>query len=311
MELTKKSSTSEMETRKTPIEGEKGESELLVQRTEEITAYVREKLSHLDESEQKRTIERAVNLYECSRETIAPVFAAFADHLLRLAAKKGERERIMFIARDGIGPYKAALALIRKYPERYQGIVSKQISYAYLTRKVVRNSSGEILAKYFEQLGVQPGDGVILADIGMYGTIIGPIKSKLPDFSIDSIEYLISRTSEANGFIDNGNDLQLSTFKTIIGNPAVHFLEDTFSGDIQSPTLLEDVDGELQPDTLNSGYPPEIDLKRKFALQAIEDFVENTPDKEANRDAKKTRANLDKFLSNPGNFKDLMVPHEA
>ncbi|MDO8555368.1 MAG: hypothetical protein Q7R75_02280 [bacterium] len=277
-------------------------------RKKQISDFITQHMLGASEGEKKETINSTVELYNKTKEIIAPMIVAFANHVLKQAAERNKEEKIVFVARDGIGPYNAAADLLKKFPDNYAEVTNEKLIYAYLTRKVVWNSSAESLAQYLGNLGVHAGDNVTIVDVGMYGTIIRPLKSALRGVSFNKAEYLISRTEEANGFIDDGKSKQFPIFKNIMGNPAVHFIEDTFSGPIQSPTKLEKTNGGWEPDTKDSSYPPEISAKRKFALLAIEDYVAEMEKPEI--DIKQSLKKLGEFLSNSNNFKNLMVPHE-
>ena len=166
-------------------------------------------LPKLTETKRKKLVETTGELYEKTQENIAPVIVGFADHLLKSLVAKGPETKIVFLARDGVGALKAAQLLLEKFPDEYTGVSSEQLVYAYFTRKTVYNSSADLLSQYLQQLGVNKGDKIVIADIGMYGTVIGPLKSKLSDLSITGIEYLISRTRAAKDFIDDGGEKQL------------------------------------------------------------------------------------------------------
>lgn len=274
-----------------------------------ILTLIEEKMVKANEEEKQEVLAQAQELYVKTKEFVAPVITAFADHLLKTAGEEG-RGKIVFVARDGIGPYQAAQALLERFPTRYPSVEREQLVYAYLTRKVVWNSSAETLHQYFEELGIKEGDRVTFADVGMYGTILHELESKLGKLAPTNVEYLISRTSEARGFIDNGQDRKLPVFEHIMGNPAVHFLEDTFSGGIKSPSVLEETEKGLQPDTRDTEYPPDIAIKREVALLAIRDYVDDLEQGDLDRNLDEAVTKLNGFLLDPSNFRQLMVPHE-
>lgn len=290
------------------LHGEAVGAELLRQREQEIRAYADKHLGNLPVSERERVIEETVDLYKAAGKFVAPIFTAFADHLLQQTQGKGEEAKIVFVARDGIGPYQAAQALLEKFPDRYPDLVENQLIYAYFTRKLVYNAPPDVLREYAQSLGIKRGDCIALADVGMYGSIVNPLRAGLSGCTISSVEYLISRTPRANGFIDDGSFKRLPVFDEIMGNKAVHFLEDTFSGEIKSPSALERTESGLEPDTRSDTYPPEIAVKRLFALAAIRDYVKtlDAPD----IDLEEARARLNEFLTDRENFDRMMVPHE-
>jgi hypothetical protein len=219
---------------------------------------------------------------------------------------------VVFIARDSLGTYRVAQALLAKFPDKYPGISSQQLVYAYLTRSVMWSSSSNTLNKYLQQLGINGGDKVIYADIGMFGSPIDILNS-LPISTSNSYHYLISCTPRVKGFLHDqyGGDPEkrMSVFvNNISGNPAVHFMEDTFSGPIQSPTALEKTSLGLEPNTRDMGYPPDIAVKRQFALRALEDYIPTMTSPVI--DIKAARKKLNDFLSDTNNYKHIMVPHE-
>lgn len=262
----------------------------------------------ITEQEKKNIIEKSIELYDKTKEYVAPVTTAFADHLLKKLAAKGDNGKLIFVARDGLSLLRAASALLEKFPEKYPGASPEKLKYAYLTRAVSFNSPPAIIKRYFAELGILPADDLMFADIGIYGSIIRVLADKLPEFDISDFEYLISRTSQTLGFIDDGKNKIMNAFKKgFAGNNAVHFMEDTYSGLVMSPSALIDKEGVLIPDTINDGYPLIENLLRKSALWGISDFVSKLTEYNINiEDAIK---NLDAFLSEEKNFVHLMVPH--
>ncbi len=261
-------------------------------------------------------ITHTIELYTKTQEFVAPVVVSFADFLLQKLSKSGKSTKLVCAARDGIGAYLAAQKLLEKFPANYPNVDAHQLAYAYLSRHVVFNSSPEILERHLQELGLNPGDSIILADIGMYGSMLAALREKLPNFRLESVEYLISRTPQANGYLDTPQ-YTMSSVVNVVGNPAVHFLEDTYSGSIASPTRLVETGSELVPDTISSEYSGEIALKREFALRAITDFVQDlaattSPDQPQALpiDFPNAKKRLDEFLADQNNFRHLMVPHE-
>ena len=229
--------------------------------------------------------------------------------LSELSAKNDLNESLVFAGRDGIGVYQAAQALLTKQPQNYPNVTPSQLAYAYLTRKLVWDTPPEKLKDYMEQLGVTDYAKMTLVDIGMYGTILPELEKALPGFTANNTQYLISRTSAVDGFLDNGGTKKLPVFEQIIGNPVIHFLEDTFSGPIHSPTMLVESDeGILEPDTRDEGYSMDIAIKREFALRGIVDFVSESD--LTSLDPEKAGEELNNFLSFPENFRSIMIPHE-
>lgn len=239
-------------------------------------------------------------LYEVSREIVAPVIAGFAHYVLEAAGAR----KIIFAARDGLGPYVAGQELKDRfdYPEGIDG----QLVYAYLTRKIMYNNSASEISRYLRQHSVQPQDDVLLADIGMYGTFLPTLETILPRVNV---HYLISRNPEVPGYADDLHNRRMNSMTHIVGNTAVHFLEDTYSGFIPSPTRLVEADGQLVPDTLGESYLPHIRTKRQAAIRAIIDYTRDLDDVPPNPDLTAI-SHLDEFLSESARYTHLMVPHE-
>lgn len=257
-----------------------------------------ELLAQIPEDEREEVLHDTFELYVAAKEIVAPVIVGFADDLLSHADGK----QIIFAGRDGIGPFMAASLLKEKfdYPTS-----DNQLIYAYLTRRIVDNTPPDVLIDYLQQQGLKdPSADIVLADIGMYGTIISKMQRTLPHIET---RYLISKNSTVPGYADNYSQ-PMSALESVIGNPAVHFMEDTFSGTITSPSELVDVDGTLTPNTADSSFPPKELLKRLYALKAIEDYTKSTTERPDSKD-RTAVAKLNDFLADPSHFSHMMVPH--
>ena len=256
-------------------------------------------LDLLPPEKRAEAIANTYELYKAAKEKVAPVIVAFADSLLQEAGE----EQIIFAARDGLGAYRAAHILKRKF--EYANEDPEQLVYAYLTRAVVWDTPQTILAEYLKEIGVHDINAdVLLADIGMYGSILRELREVLPNMEP---RYLISKTSSVPGYAD-GQHNKMASIDSVSGNPAVHFLEDTFSGTMPSPTSIIHSDIGFVPNTVNESYPPEEMLKRTYAIKAIEDFAESLPDRPT-QPAMTAINTLDSFLADPSEYKRLMVPH--
>jgi len=215
---------------------------------------------------------KAMELYNKTIENLSPVIIGFAHKLLTELSQKGDKSKLVFAGRDGIGSYNVAIKLLERFPNLYPNVTDKQLKYMMLTRKIVGNSSKETLLQYFVQEDIFQSDNVTIVDVGMYGYIDSVLRTKLPEITWEKPEFLISKTDKANGYIYDGKVKDSSVFVTVPGNPAVHFLEDTFSGEMTSPTSLVAENGWLVPDSLShlakTSFPPEERIKRRFALKA-------------------------------------------
>lgn len=256
-------------------------------------------LLELPEGERAEAVSQTFELYKTAKEVVAPVIVGFADYLLEEARDR----QIIFAARDGLGAYTAATQLKEKFD--YSNPDPDQLVYAYLTRKVVGSTPPNQIGRYLEQLGVQDTKApLLLADIGMYGTMVRSFKDIMP--SVD-VRYLISKTPEIPGYAD-GTESHMASVRNVVGNPAIHFMEDTFSGAMPSPARLIDQDGRLVPNTLNDAFPPAEALKREFAMKAIYDHAASLEERPKQPPVEAIKK-LDDFLAQPLRFKHLMVPH--
>ncbi len=258
--------------------------------------------SDIPDDEKREAISQAFELYLATKTNVAPVIVGFADELLRTA----EGRQIIFAARDGLGAFEAAKVLLGRFRDEYAA-TAEDLVFAYLTRKIVQSTDPEILTEYLKQTGVRDTDApLVIADIGMYGTIMYGLDQILPRASAS---YIISRNPGIPGYADDDRSRRMDCFASIIGNPAVHFMEDTFSGSTSSPSRLEERDGMLNPNFTEDAFEPKELLKRKYAIQAIVDCaatVEHTPTGDERHRAIET---LDTFLLDKDNYVHLMVPH--
>lgn len=246
--------------------------------------------------EQDQHIKR---LYEVSRDIVGPVIVGFAQQLL----EEADGRKIVFAARDGLGTYTAARVL----QDRFHEPNPDQLAYAYLTRRVVFRSGALAVGRHLEQLGVQREDEALVADIGMYGSFAHQMREVLPH---SELRYLISRHPSIPGYADGPAEFRMKSMQGIVGNPAVHFLEDTYAGPIQSPSrLIEAEDGTLIPNTAGMTYTGAIALKRQVALRGIYDHATSLTSAPDASDMQPVHA-LDELLVDPKNYADLMVPHE-
>jgi hypothetical protein len=247
--------------------------------------------------------QRVIELYNASNEYVAPVIAGFAEHLLESA--KGQQ--IILAGRDGIGTYIAAKKLQEKFPEPNEEM--DQVLYAYLTRSIVFDTQPDILKKYLLQEGLRDVDApVIIGDIGMYGSMMPRLRKALPQARA---EYLISKAVTIPGYASNVVS-GMDSMKQVSGNAAVHFMEDTFSGPITSPNgLVEQTDGSIAVSIPPHTFSAEEQLKRQYALQAIDDYVATLGKRPTTATSARDIRKLDVFLENADNYRELMVPHHS
>ncbi|MCA9373287.1 hypothetical protein KC921_04295, partial [Candidatus Woesebacteria bacterium] len=261
----------------------------------------------IEESAVEEALPIVTELHRFVYDNIAPTLVGFTDFVLRDVSQKDPPVKIVFAGRDGLVYFRAAKKLMSRFPERYT-LTEDQLVYAFLTRKVISNNTSHEIQEYLAQLGISPEDKITLVDIGMYGTILDKL-DQIEGIQIEDVEYLISRTSQANGYIDDETTKTTNLFSRLSGNPAVHFLEDTLSGEIQSPSrLIRNSAGQFIPDSYDKTYSFRERAMREFALQATEDYVDTLTTPSFDYDADKSR--LLQALESTENFQHLMVPHE-
>lgn len=260
-------------------------------------------LDRIPPEERHEVIGDTFELYAKAKDIVAPVIAGFADSLLKESSGK---KQIIFAARDGLGAYEVAHALLQKFPGHYQ-TTGRDISYAYLTRKLVYASTPEELQRYLSGIGVDTTKPTLLADIGMYGSIVPSIEEIIPDMET---RYIISRSHGIPGYADDSSNAErMRSLSFVPGNPAVHFLEDTFSGRTTSPTKLIERGDTLVPNFVEDLYDPRELLKRKYAIRALIDYAQSLTEPPSQSDRKAHVAALDEFLLERSNYSHLMVPH--
>lgn len=196
------------------------------------------------------------------------------------------------------------------FPDAYEAS-SDALAYAYFTRSLMWHSTPEEVRAYVTQmLGMDPDKPTLVADIGMYGSIEHELRRVLPNMEF---RFMISKNPGILGYIHDGKDRHLQAIaRGIPGNPAVHFLEDTFSGTTSSPKRLvpDPVTDNMVPEMLEgeAAYGPAELMKRKYATLAFGDYVselEQPPTGRSQSDIDK----LDAFLQDTTQYQHLMVPH--
>ncbi len=263
-------------------------------------------LDKIPEVERHEAAANTFELYIRSKEKLAPVVAGFASELLHDAGGG----QVIFAARDGLGAYEAAKALLDKFPDSYEA-KPDDLAYAYFTRKLMYNSDPHDLHSYISKtLGMDSEKPTLVADIGMYGSIEPELKKALPH---SELRYMISVNPNIPGYIHDGQDKFLHALsRGISGNPAVHFLEDTFSGTTSSPSRLvrDTATGNMVPEMREGedAYESAELMKRKYAAMAFGDYVSELDQPPSNNLDQDVKA-LDEFLQDPDQYRHLMVPH--
>lgn len=259
-------------------------------------------VDQVPDSEKHEAVSQAFELYLATKANVAPVITGFADDVL----KNADGRQIIFAARDGLGAYEAAKLLLERFAPQYDAH-EDDLVFAYLTRRLVHGTDPATLAKYLEQEGIRDlNKPVVIADIGMYGTIMYGLQEILPHAEA---RYIISRNPSIPGYADNGGSRRMDSFAGIMGNPAVHFMEDTFSGVTSSPSELENHNGTLVPNFTEDAFEPKELLKRKYAIAAIVDYAATVDHIPTEGEQHEAVATLDEFLLDKEQYAHLMVPH--
>lgn len=275
-----------------------------------------------------------ISCYARSSEVYGPVVVAWVEYLLNKANQGNQK--LVFMARDGIAPYKMAMEMMQEpdYQSKYPNLVGDdKIALAYFSRKVVDHAQSSdqnkaLLQKYVTQLGISDGDQCIFVDIGFTGSMITKLRDMLPGITI-SFDYLISHTPNADGFIFSANDpslankqpgslhtIQSIAYKAAGSNLATHWLEDTHQGVGESPTHLVEKEGKIYPNTKIPGQkqytakPGSHDfMLRKWARRAIVRSRNKYPPSTIRKDAAIKK--LDDTLTSIKNLEiPLLIQHK-
>ncbi|MDO8561143.1 MAG: hypothetical protein Q7R91_02925 [bacterium] len=279
------------------------------ERRKRFSAFLKEHLGDISSSKRQELLDDAVRLYEVSRDIVGPVMKDFSAWALE---KLPAGQKLLFLARDALGPWMAARLLVRK--GEFPGVSEDQLRYAFLSRKVMHTESGADIKKYLEQVGVRDDkESLTMVDVGVYGDIHHALKNLYPKKSLKSLFFISDAGGEEfEGFLYDsarGGDKLDSMWKSISGNSAVHFIEDTFSGFYGSTKgFTENPNGTIQP-RFGAPYSREVYLKRLAALTGIIDRALLGND---GKSAEEHKRALEVYLSEvfPGEKQHLMVPHE-
>lgn len=225
-------------------------------------------------------IDRALSTYGSTYDVYGPVVMEWAHSLLETAKTYEPPQRLVFMARDGIAPYKVAKLLKERHPEKYGDV---PLSLVYLSRKVINWSitNEDRLRDYMVQRGVKQGEACIFVDVGFTGSMIKSIKKALHNVTANiRFAYLVSLTQDANGFMSN-METRLDSVPQAGVNPAVHWIEDTHQGIVDSPTSLVVEGDRIRPNTkagikmtCKETYPKSY-LYKTLGFKAIMDYAES------------------------------------
>jgi hypothetical protein len=243
-----------------------------------IHAFIRQQKLSLSRKKKNLLFLKVMATYATSYEHYGPVLTEWAECLLHTAFL--EKRSLIFIARDGLAPYKAARILQKKAGEKYKDL---SLSIVYLSRTLVYSSSGHekkissadsvvkeyvqvlgkqdpfLLKKYIQQeTGLKKRDNCLFVDIGFAGSMNPIISEQLSSLNLDiKFNYLISHTKKTKvkneahrawGFLAHSEDRPLAAVAKAGGNPAVHWLEDTHQSILNSPKILiKNTEGSIVP----------------------------------------------------------------
>ena len=136
--------------------------------------------------EKERYVRAALSTYVSSQKYYAPVVKEWALSLLSTAAQ--ENHHLVFLARDGVAPYQAALELQKKDPQ----FKDVKIHLKYLSRKVVRHATStepmdkslderrrDLNTYFFRNGEIKPDDKCLFVDVGFMGSMIWDIRKEI------------------------------------------------------------------------------------------------------------------------------------
>lgn len=232
----------------------------------------------ISDQEKQSCILKAMATYATSHQYYGPVVTEWAASLLDTALL--EKRKLIFLARDGIAPYRAACLLKSAQSPKYDSV---QLSLIYVSRtltysstllddkisssdelvkeyvKKMRKRDPNILQKYIlQECGLKHKDRCLFVDVGFTGSLIEPLLTQLDSLAISArFNFLISHTSnkkvkntkhDAKGFLAHHIKRPLEVVSKSGGNPAVHWIEDTHQSIIMSPkVLITRADGKIVP----------------------------------------------------------------
>lgn len=243
----------------------------------EIATYIKE--NQLDSSlvDDNKSFNRLLASYARSHQVYGPIVRNWIEHLFEKANR--ENGKLVFMARDGIVPYKMAkkLMALPEYREKYPKLAKEnRIVLGYFSRKIIHGSTQsdknrELFKEYVDrELGIKEGDRCYFVDVGFTGSMIDSIKGLLTSVKIE-FEYLISFSEKAKGFLAT-REKRLSSVPSAGNHFGIHWLEDTHQGNLESPSRLVKVNGRIYPNTKVPGKktyctsPGSLDfLVRKFS----------------------------------------------
>lgn len=259
----------------------------------EIEKFIVKEGLEIREADKQHNVLKAMAAYATSHRHYGPVILEWALSLLDTALVEGRK--LIFLARDGIAPYKAARHLKKVNSPKYNSI---DLSLVYISRTLAYSSSlmdekisssdrhvkryvqslkkrdPFILKKYIvQETGLKEKDRCIFIDVGFGGSLIPPIMSQLQGLGIDAeFCYLISHTTKtkveeigynARGFLAHREKRPLNVVDKAGGNPAIHWIEDTHQSIVCSAKILiTSKSGKIVPATV-------VKVDKEFQIQEV------------------------------------------
>lgn len=235
-------------------------------------------------------VDIAAAAYGRCLESYMPIAIKWVHSLLEKANAEGKH--LVFLARDGIAPYKIAKRILanEQYQKLYPNLSSKSITLAWFNRKILATLEKDFALKYSKQLGIPEKKPLIFVDVGFNGSLIKPIRTLFSEVECD-FEFFISFTDQAHGFAGANND-RLPGFPTHICL-SLYWIEETCQGTTCSAASLVEHNGKIYANTNIPGQKktykddPLNYLIRKVNMWAVEDYSDIDPKTIDLADAKK------------------------
>lgn len=227
----------------------------------------------LVERERLRIMAREV--YQKTRDVVAPSHIALSEVLLQRLAKK-ETDLVLCLARDGLPFAVVQKQLLFLEPERYKGVNKDQIKYMYISRRFIDQISSDPdfrqkYAAYVKQLGVDKAKKITITDLfcGSGKTHRG-IRDLFKDKQIEG--YYTDSAQIGKKDIANHSFLKESTGDYAAGLSNLNMLllfETLFSGPFESSQdMLPDKQGRISPKMIRKNPAPEA-LSRGLSKESL------------------------------------------
>jgi len=248
---------------------------------ERIRNYIANKLDNVENRVREAYVDIAAAAYGRCVGTYMPIAIKWVHSLLEKANAEGKH--LVFLARDGIAPYKIAKNILKneQYQRLYPSLSSKSISLAWFSRKTLKNLNKDFALRYSKQIGIPEKKPLIFVDVGFRGTLIQPIQALFSDVECN-FEFFISFTDKVHGFAGTHTDT-LSGFPNPLCLSTI-WIEETCQGTVRTAdTLVETERGKIYANTNLPGQKktyknnPLNYLIRKVSMWAIKEHSDIDP----------------------------------